>query len=220
VATVTILPSDRFGNASFPGSGRQIGVTAQSGRLQGSLTDNFDASFTQELVVEEGEEAAVTVTVGGVSLGRHTSGGVDGRRELSLHAGTAVPHGAFAAQADPGPTFSLDFVHRFDAHLAVRAELGISRFADEDEQDLDLVNLDAYLQYRWGGGLWTPYFEAGLGFYDLRSGSSGPGFAVGLGVLRHLSPNVNLDLAIHGHRVGGGLDIDYSQIRAGVLFKF
>jgi hypothetical protein len=220
--TLVVLPTDRFGNAAFPGSGHSIGVTARGATLDRGVVDGLDSTFTQTLVLPPGATGAeVTVTVGGRPLATERVGeAAFHRREASFHLGTAIPHGAFGTDADAGWTLGLDYAYRFDSHLAVRAELGWSDFDTAAGGSLGLANLNAYLQYRGGTGSWVPYFEAGLGFYDLEHGGSAGGFAAGLGVQYVLTPRWNLDFNLHGHRVGGSLDLDFTQVRAGAICKF
>ena len=48
------------------------------------------------------------------------------------------------------------------------------------------LRLAAYLQYRDPRGLWWPYFETGIGLYDLEDAGSAAGFVAGLGAQREL----------------------------------
>jgi len=224
--TLTVLPTDRFGNAAFPGSGSAIAVRARpgGGALLGDLADNLDSTFSQTILLEPGQELAVEVAVGGVVIG--DAGPVEPRppfhrHEASFHLGRVEPHGRFGSSVDGGPDFSLDWTYRFNRHLAVRTELGLGlfdeRFADGE---LELVHLVPYFQYRKPGGVWVPYFEAGLGFADLENAGSAADLSAGVGAQRVLSSRWRLDFNVHRHRVGGSLDLSYSRVAVGVLYTF
>jgi hypothetical protein len=73
IVTITILPTDRYGNAPFPGSSANIKVSTRDRKLKGSVIDNQDSSFTQLLELDEGQSADVKaldlkVQVGDVPL--------------------------------------------------------------------------------------------------------------------------------------------------------
>ena len=223
LATVVILPTDSFGNAAFPGSVYKIAVSTVGGTLQGGVVDNLDSSFTQEIVLQPGEGAKIKVAVGGVSLGTYPAGlaaPLFMRHEVSLYAGSAIPHGAFSNNFSSGPSIAFDYAYRFDDYFALRTELCLNWFDDRSDGTERLLNLTPYLQYRRETGRWAPYFEAGLGFYDLENDGSALGFSAGAGLRYSISRHWSLDLNLHGHRAGGGLDLSYSQILGGLIFKF
>jgi opacity protein-like surface antigen len=220
LVTVVVLPTDRFGNAAFPGSAHRIGVTAPGAVLYGGVVDGLDSTFTQTLVLPPGVTGTnVTVSVGGRPLPTERVGEA-ALPEASFHFGAAIPHGSFGTDADAGWTVGLDYAYRLGPHLAVRAEVGWSDFDLRFGGSRGLGNLNAYLQYRGAAGPWVPYFEAGVGYYDLEGDGSAGGFAAGLGAQYVLTRRWNLDLNLHGHRVGGRLDLDFTQVRAGVIYKF
>ncbi len=223
VAMVSIQPTDRFGNAAFPGSGAGIQVTT-NGKPAVGLVDNLDTTFTQQISVPTGQPVKVAVAVGGVMVEEEQVGppGDVGRgHEFSLHAGGAIPHGAFAKTFDGGPALGLDYALRYDRHFAVRAELDFNWFDEKAGDTQILSHLDVYLQYRRPlANRWTPYFEGGIGVYDLENRGNGVGFAVGIGTYYRLNNRWDLDITMRGHRVGGKLDLSFSQILAGAVYKF
>jgi len=73
MVTISILPTDQYGNTPFPGSSGNIKVSTRDRKLKGSVIDNQDSSFTQLLELDEGQSADVKaldlkVRVGGVPL--------------------------------------------------------------------------------------------------------------------------------------------------------
>lgn len=223
VVHLRILPTDRYGNAAFPGSGNLIRVKLDGEPVPG-LVDNFDTTFNQQIVIPTNRGAALAVEVGQVTLvdrpiGRREEG-LEHRHEWSLHLGTAIPHGRFAQLFDGGPAVGIDYTRRFDRHFALRAELDFDRFDVTAGGDRWLTHANLYLQYRHAGaGRWIPYFEGGVGGYDLQ-GSSAFGFALGVGAFYELSSQWDLDFTVRGHRAGGGLDLGFSQVLGGVIYKF
>lgn len=219
IATVTVVPFDKFGNAAFPGSGSRIDISAVGATQRGDLFDNLDASFSQRFALAQ-DDAKVTVSVGEVSLG--TRPFVKGRaagRELSFHLGAAIPHGAFGNTHSSGSSIALDYAWRLDPNLALRAELALDRFDEKAGGSANLTSFTTHLQYRYPVGQWEPYFESGVGVYDLENASTAFGFSVGLGIRRQLSPNWLLDLSLQGHHVSGNLDLGFSRIRAGGIYE-
>ena len=224
VATVHIQPTDRFGNAAFPGSGGGIQVLVD-GKPAPGLVDNLDSTFTQQITVPTGKSVDIAVTVGGVTVDETTTGPVDDEpergHEISLHAGWAIPHGQLSKDFDGGPAVGIDYARRFDRHFAVRAELDVNWFDEKADDTRLLSHLNIYFQYRRPSNTrWTPYFEGGAGFYDLEDEGNGVGFAVGIGTYYRLNNRWDLDFTARGHRVGGELDVSFSQMLAGAVYKF
>jgi len=223
---LAILPTDRYGNAAFPGSGDRIKVLVD-GRPVAGPQDALDTTFTQQVTLPA-KGSVVAVEVDGVTVlepvdpfSSGTGPGATRWSGFSLHLGAAVPHGTFGTFFSAGPAAGIDYTLQLDRNLALRAELDLNRFDLKRGGDHMLTNVDLYLRYlRPTSGPWTPYFEGGLGFYDLESFSSGPGFALGIGAEYQINPSWDLDLTVRGHRVGGGLDLGFSQVLGGLIYRF
>jgi hypothetical protein len=219
--TVVVLPTDRFGNAAFPGSGYQIDVSAAGASPLGALVDNLDSSFTQQLALQPGATGKVRVTVRGVDLETGPAAGSEGpRREASFHLGWAIPYGSLANRLASGVSGAFDLAYRFDASLALRGELGLSRLTAHTAAGRRLDHFAIYLQNRWPADGWLPYVEAGFGAYDLQGRGRAAGFSAGLGLQYVLSRRWNLDLSLHGHHAGGNLDLSFTQLYGGAIYKF
>jgi hypothetical protein len=221
MATVLVQPTDRFGNAAFPGSGSQVQVVPTGATLAGDLVDNLDSTFTQALRLDgPTADARVEVLVGGVSLGTvPVVPRPAGEYELSFHLGLAIPHGTFGSVFDDGPSLGIDVARRLDNNLAIKLELVSDDFDFALGGSEEMLNLSAYLQYRKPRGPWTPYFETGLGLYDFFD-TTALGYSAGLGLMRRITPRWSLDLNLQGHRVGGSLDVGFSRFRVGALYDF
>ena len=221
IVTILIMPTDKYGNAAFPGSSRDIKVISTSGILKGGIIDNEDSSFTQLLELDKGQEADVTVLVDGVKLPPVSTGEPPSlQNELSLHGGIAAPEGVFDLLVDSGTALVFDYGYRFTHNFSVRFALGFNWFEDIFDQSLLLTNFNAYLQYRYLSGRLAPYFEVGPGFYKLENSSSALGYSSGVGVRYIMSRRLDFDVSVHGHRAGGKLDLSFFQFLAGFIFKF
>ena len=224
VLLVKMQPTDQYGNAAFPGSGHRVDVAVTGGSLAGPLVDGLDGTFTQEVIEPAGSKAKVDVSFGGASMGEPDDGEEEekGARELSVHLGVAIPHGIFARRYSSGPSLGFDYAQPLNADLYLRVELDFNQFDDNAGGDRLLTDLVGLLQHRWApSGPWTPYFEGGLGLYHLEGVSStAAGFALGLGAYFDLGGSWDLDLNAPSHSVGGGLDLAFSQVRLGAIWKF
>lgn len=220
IANISILPTDRFGNAAFPGISGDIRVIATSGTLYGGVKDNLDSSYTQLLVLEPGQTAKVIVIVDGVKLEMVDTVKPMLRRELSLHGGYALPEGWLNKVLDSGPALSLDFGYRFNHNFSLRGALSLNWFNNPFIGNLLLSHINGYFQYRTLSGRWVPYFETGVGFYKLEDSDSAFGYSGGIGTRYILTRQWDLDFSLHGHRVGGDLDLSFLQVLAGFIFKF
>ncbi|MCP5107189.1 MAG: outer membrane beta-barrel protein [bacterium] len=222
LVTITILPTDKYGNAAFPGSAYKIKVITQNGNLKNGVVDNQDSSFTQVLELGKGETTDVTVIVGGIALPPVSTGKPPARNhELSLHGGIVVPEGIFDILVSSGKALVFDYGYRFNHNFSVRGALGFNWFNDRfGSGSVLLTNFNAYLQYRSLSGRFVPYFEAGPGFYKLEGGSSSIGYSSGVGVRYILAKHWDFDVSVYGHRAGGKLDLSFVQFLAGFIFKF
>ncbi len=219
---VKIFPTDKFGNAAFPGSSRLITVASRNGELQGDIVDNQDSSFVQEVKSRDGKVPLVDVMVGGIVLGVTEPVKTFKRHEWSFHAGVAVPLGTFKNIAKKGTCLGLDYAYRFTPHLAVRWEAGLNNFKNSAliPKYLTLTHGNVYLQYRFDAGNIVPYIEAGSGYYKMKNGNSAAGFTGGVGLQFELTNSLNLDVNVHGHRVGGNLDLSFIRLLGGIIIKF
>ncbi|MFQ6070835.1 MAG: VWA domain-containing protein [Candidatus Aminicenantales bacterium] len=65
---ISVRPADRFGNLLGPGNERFINIFATGGELEGDVTDQFDGSYEQLILVKPGENPRITVVVKGKLL--------------------------------------------------------------------------------------------------------------------------------------------------------
>jgi len=216
---VLILPVDIYGNPLKPGYAGDIKLTVSQGTLQGGLIDNLDSTYSQFLRLAPGEIAAVKVNVRGVNLGTVHTQPFD-KYELSGHLGLAIPRGSTAITLDAGPAFGLDFTYRVSANLALKALYSFNLFNDPAAGSLSIHGLNGYLQYRHLPGNWTPYFEAGLGFYLVENGPEVAGAAMGLGGLFTLTRKLGLDISLHFHQLLDDNNTRFLQLLGGLYLKF
>ncbi|MCP5045768.1 MAG: porin family protein, partial [bacterium] len=224
VATITILPTDQFGNASFPGSSNNIRVISKNGKPDGGIMDNQDSTFTQVVKLEPGDTPDIEVKVGTVSLdvptvGTGTTHPASPGQELSLHGGFSAPQGLFDIVYDNGKSLVFDYNYRLNQQLGIRLTLGFNWFKDLLGDTSLLTDVNAYLQYRYYSGRWVPYFEAGLGYYSLENSTGALGYSSGLGLRYVLSGKWDFDVSLHGHRAEGKLHISFIRFLAGFIFK-
>ncbi|MBN1781600.1 hypothetical protein JW948_10775 [bacterium] len=219
IVTVTVYPTDKFGNAAFTGSGSNIRVTADGGKPKGDIKDNLESTFSQDFAVPSGKKLSnVRVKVGDVSIGKVIIG--HKKHECSIHGGAAIPHGSFAKVADPGLCLSLDYAWALKPRFALRFETGISRFKAKFGDDQKILSNILCLQYRPVPGGFMPYVESGAGYYTMIDGDSGPGITAGAGIRIRLNRNWSMDLNANTHRVSGDLDVEFSQVRLGMICRF
>ncbi len=188
--------------------------------MKGSLEDNLDSSFTQQLVLRPGEEAAVKIAVDGALVGTYSTAEPLLRHELSIHLGAAIPEGTFDDEASSGISFGPDYTYRLNRNFGIRSELAFNLFNDRSDGNMVLTNFTSYLQYRYLTGKIAPYFESGLGIYNLEDSDTGFGYSAGIGIQYVISKRLSLDLSFHGHRSGGDLDLSFFQVYAGSILKF
>jgi len=82
-----VAPADRFGNLLGPGHAADIDVCVKGeASLEGGVRDRFDGSYEQKLMMKEGVEPLLTISVAGQQLFHARFGDLlaDGQRRLSV----------------------------------------------------------------------------------------------------------------------------------------
>lgn len=221
---LTICPKDKYGNYIGPGYKDKITFTVSEGSLQGVVEDLLDGRYTQKVFVAAGkDDPTLTVTVVGEVLyeGPLSEMAVSKKFGVSLHGGAAVPIGNLANDFDPGLNLMLDFGYDLSSQLSILAYLNHNAFTSKTAglDDTYWLNFSADLKYKILTSVWTPYIQGGLGYYVPKTGDSGLGVNLGLGLDYDASSSLTWELGADYHNVLGE-DIQFLQGHIGVIFKF
>ncbi|MBN1272332.1 MAG: hypothetical protein JXB26_08680 [Candidatus Aminicenantes bacterium] len=218
---VTILPSDRFGNAVFPGAADRVDVfkIGQGSYLKGGIEDNLDSTFSQKMVLQPDRKAEIEVRFDGLSLGAFSVKPIR-RHEAVFHFGVVAPEGEFDKTVTSGNSLAVDYTYRFTPHLCLRNEFCCNRFDNRKHGVRLFYNVTSYLQYRHPLGVITPYFQSGIGFYSLEDADQAMGYSAGIGLYYTVNKRWKIDFSFRGHRVGRKLDLGFIQTYLAAVYTF
>jgi len=219
---ITVTPRDRFGNYLGPGHNVVAAVVYPEAERKIQLTDNIDGSYSQEfnITYEEIEAGAeVKIYVGEkdfttVALPKYRWSG-------SVHAGTAVPTGTFANDFNPDLNLVLNLDYHFSPQLSLVGFFGYNAFKSKTAgvDDTYWINISANMKYRVHTGCLSPYFSGGPGFYIPKTGSSGLGVNLGVGLDYEFNNSLTLEIGADYHTVFGK-DVQFLHSHAGIILKF
>ena len=141
---------------------------------------------------------------------------------LSLHSGLAIPSGSFANDYDPGINVLLDADYHFSTQFSLVALFGYNDFKSKIAgiDDNYWINLSANLRYYQPvSGPWSVYIGGGPGLYFPKTGSSGLGINLGVGLDYDFNNSLTLEIGAEYHTVFGK-DVQFLHTHAGVIFRF
>lgn len=219
--SVTIFPSDRFGNAVFPGSADRVGIykIGQGSILKGGITDNLDSTFSQKMTLQPERKAEIEVRYNGLSLGAYSTEPFK-RHEAAFHFGVVAPEGSFDRTVTSGNSLAVDYTYRLTPRLSLKSEVCCNRFDNRKHGVRLFYNATSFIQYRHPLGVLTPYFQSGIGFYSLDDAGQALGYSAGLGLYYTVNKQWKVDFSFRGHRVGRGLDLAFIQTYLAVVYTF
>jgi hypothetical protein len=139
---------------------------------------------------------------------------------LSLHAGLAHPHGAFANAVKNGSTLNLDFLYPFKPNWAWDVRGGISRFDGKPgHPDISAWQLSPNIKFTLNPA--DPvrlFFNGGLGLYHFDSGNFEAGGNLGAGINIPVGHRFALEGTYNYHAAFTASPVvKYSQFQLGLL---
>ncbi len=143
------------------------------------------------------------------------------RWSLSVHSGIAIPTGSFANDFDQGFNVLLDADYHFTPQWSLVGLFGYNAFKSKTAgvEDTYWINLSANMKYRLHTGALSPYFNGGFGYYIPKTGSSGFGINLGVGLDYDYNNFVTLELGADYHTIFDK-DVQFLHSHAGVIFRF
>jgi broad specificity phosphatase PhoE len=222
---ITIIPMDRFGNVWGPGFKSNISVSTTAGILSGDIIDNGDGFYFQKIKSTGVEKTGrVIVTIDDIEM--KTKPVVLIKKiqypfSFSIHSGAAIPTGTFANDFDPGLNILLDINYHFSPQLSVVGLFGYNAFKSKitSVDDTYWINLSVNLKYRVLTGALSSYFSGGPEYCIPKTGNSGFGVNLGVGLDYEFNNLLTLELGADYHTVFGK-DVQFMHSHAGVIFRF
>ncbi len=146
----------------------------------------------------------------------------DGKRNLSLHVGLAVPHGQLRNKAGIGLALTLDSVFAITPTLSWDVRAGYTRFPGISGQPRTrLVDLSANLDYVVLRKRPWLFVNGGLGSYFVDNLDPRLGFNGGVGLGYPLSSRLVGEVIYNFHStVNATNNVRFSKLQVGVIFSF
>jgi hypothetical protein len=222
---LSVRPVDAFGNYLGPDYAGAIKVLVSGGTVADSLDDQLDGSYNIGLNAPTANaDPVVTVLVFDERLfegpiSRISSGTPGGRTPLalSLHAGVAVPLGAFGDSLDPGFLAEVNIEYRFNSRGSLETVLG--RYAFDPSHNVQGATL--YLKGYTSPATLRWYAAAGAGGYKPKNRDSVFGVSAGTGLNLRLTRNVEGELGGAYFRLfNAGDDSSFLGLKAGLKLAF
>lgn len=198
---VMVTPIDKWGNATYPGYGDKIDISASTGTWQGKLIDNEDGSYSRLLRLKKGQTAVITVTAYGEKLPTISSGKVAKPWQLSFHATQVFPTASFAKLVDDGYGFLFDVGYHFHPNFSLIGCYGLSRFPKEFGNGFESVhNVSLNIRARRLSGIFSLYAQAGPGIYRIFDQWDG-GVNFGAGIVYPVTSGFELETGFNFHHI-------------------
>jgi opacity protein-like surface antigen len=201
-------------------------MSASKGTFIDGVKDNLDGSYTQNLNLPTGmDERDVDITVGvrGEDLTFNLAEKIGGRYGISLHLGRAVPKGNFNNDYDPGYSMGVNVEYRLSPHFLVQGLIAYNHFdaGSSSVSDTYWWNISANLKYEIMTTPLRPYFLGGAGIYIPKSGSTEPGYNIGIGLEYLWSPRWTVEVGVDYNQIfTSGSDTKVVVPQVGVIYRF
>lgn len=232
LVTVRATPRDRFNKLIGPDyAPDHIKIKSSLGVDASAVIDDLDGSYRKTFrLPSASSNPDITVEVMGtdvVTKSLDDLGGVSGgtglkRWSISLHAGSAFPHGSFGSVFDPGFSFGADLEYRFTPLFSLEGYLGHDRFRSIFINDsFYITHLSLQPKFTFGTGLVRPSLHFGLGAYFPEGGGTRFGGNVGASVQFWVTPNFAFEPSYNYRAINsGGSATNFSTVQGGIRFRF
>ena len=189
----------------------------------GPASDILDGGYTFPLVVPQGTDPVINVTIVGEPFYHDRLSKLESRSNaFSLHAGISLPHGNFKNAYKNGFGMTADFEHRLSSTFSLAALLGYHRFETVTTgAHLDLYHVSGSLETFLTQGPLFVFLDAGGGVYRLNPGTTQGGAHAGVNVEYEVSSSLSLGGSYRFHRVfTSGSSTTFSSMQAGGHIRF
>lgn len=148
---------------------------------------------------------------------------------LSFHAGLTFPLGSLRVPYISGGMFGIDLEYDLTQQLTLMGLFGYNYFNSELDilEDTYWWNLSLNLKYKFSTTNSRPFINGGLGLYFPKSGgfpksgSTRPGFNIGVGYNYILSPTLVGEIGVNYHHAFyPGDDLEFLVSYCGLIYRF
>jgi len=205
-----------------PEYGPRIKVSLSAGTV-GPASDLLDGGYTFSLVVPQGTDPVINVTIVGEPFYHDRLSKLESRSNaFSLHAGITLPHDNFKNAYKNGFGITADFEHRLSSTFRVAALLGYHRFETVTTgAHLDLSHVSGSLETFLTPGPLLVLIDAGGGVYRLNPGATKAGAHGGVSLEYEVSSSLSLGGSYRFHKVfTSGSTTTFSSVQAGGHVRF
>lgn len=143
---------------------------------------------------------------------------------LSFHGGATFPITDFGSRYKSSYMFAVDWSYHFTPRLSAVALIGFNDFRAKPTfsylGNTYWWNLSANLKWEFTTSPTRPYINGGMGAYIPKTGPTKPGYNLGLGIDRTLTPTLVFELGADYHHILTSLeDPEFYTFHAGLIFR-
>lgn len=143
----------------------------------------------------------------------------------SIHGGVTYPITDFGSRYNSSYMFGVDLDYHFTPKLSAVAFVGFNHFLAKKTfpylSSTHWWNISANLKWEFNTNPLRPYVNGGFGLYIPKTGSTKPGYNVGVGIDRSLAANVILEVGLDYHRILTNVeDPEFYTTHVGLNFLF
>lgn len=220
---IRVTPRDAHKNYLGPGYTNQISITSKNAQFTGSVVDKLDGSYSRSLRYSGlGVDPNVIVDVQGNNIFDGSVSELIPRYSISAHLGSAIPMSTFNNMYDPGYSIILDFEYAYTQQLSALGLLGYNQFKGTGVvNDTHWWNVSGNVKYKFTQDPTSLYINGGVGVYIPKSGSTKPGYNIGIGFDYSLSRDWTFEVGADYHNIfTAGDDTKYVVPHLGVIYHF
>lgn len=222
---VIITPKDMFGNFLGPRYSGTIKLTSSQGTFIGTIFDNLDGSYHQNLQLDAAidvKKVDITVNVEEMSFSFNLAEKLK-KPYVSFYLGRAIPMGAYNNNYDPGLSLGLSYGYYFSPQIWVGGVIGYNYFRSGSPTNSDTYwwSIFANAKYEFSYYPFRLYASCGSGIYIPKKGSISFGVNIGAGIIVPLNRLFSIESRYNYHSIfTPGNDTQFSQIWLGLMLSF
>lgn len=223
---VVITPKDMFGNFLGPRYSGMIKLTSSQGTFIGTISDNLDGSYSQNLHLDatvDTEQVDITVNVEGTSVSFNLAEKIKKPYSISFYFGSAIPMGALNKNNDPGLSLGFSPGYYFSHQIWAGVVIGYYNFSSGSPTSRSTYwwSIFANVKYEFSLYPFRLYASCGSGIYIPKKGSTSFGANIGAGFIIPITRSFSIESRYDYHSIfTPGNETHFSQIWTGLMFSF
>jgi hypothetical protein len=203
-----------------------IKLTSSQGTFIGTISDNLDGSYSQNLHLDatvDTKQVYITVNVEGTSVSFNLAEKIKKPYSVSFYLGRAIPMGTYNNNYDPGLSLGLSSGFYFSPRIWVGSVISYNYFRSGSPINNDTYwwSIFANAKYEFSNYPFRLYASCGSGIYIPKKGSTSFGVNIGAGIIVPINRLFSIESRYNHHLIfTPGNDTQFSQVWLGLMLSF